>query len=73
MRFHVVEEEVLLLVGPPCLLVSSQDGLHRAVVDAKALGDRALAKVMHLAVVDYVQSVTVTDHLVDRVRLNGVA
>ena len=69
LSLHVVEQQVLLLIGPASLLVRPEDRLNRAVVDAKLLGDGALAEIVHLVIVYHIEPVTVTDVLVNSVCL----
>ena len=66
--FQIVQQQVLLFVGAPCLVKCAKYRLHRAVVDVARRSDLAFRHSMHLAFVDDVQTVTVADALVNLLR-----
>ena len=60
----------MLFVGAASFFVGPQDRLNRAVVDAQLQRDFSLAKVVNLAIVDNIKSITVTNVLVHSVGLH---
>lgn len=70
-RLHVVHQKVLFFICAARLLEGCDNGLNRAVVDVKHVGDKSLSHLVHLAIVDHVEPIRVADVLVYRLGCGG--